>query len=281
MKQIRPLMTAATLILLGAAPLAAQAMPSAGSDPAAQGKYAMMKHHASARLTVSGQGQSSAQPDMAAITLGVSSRADTAAEAMRQNAETQNAIIDTLKGAGIEPRDIQTTGLNLSPTMNYPQDGTPPELTGYAARNSVTVRVRDIAGLGAVLDQLVASGANEIGNISFAREDMTAAEDAARAAAVKDARRRAGIMAEAAGMRLGPLLRLSDTVSESQPAPVMRAMAMGKSEDATPIEAGELTVTADVTAIFAMLPADAPQDHDMDENAEGAEDAGTPDQPAN
>ena len=88
-------------------------------------------------------------------------------------------------------------------------------------------------------------------------------------------------MAEAAGMRLGPLLRLSDTVSESQPAPVMRAMAMGKSEDATPIEAGELTVTADVTAIFAMLPTDAPQDHDMDENAEGAEEAGTPDQPAN
>lgn len=274
MTRFRPLMTAATLIALTAGPLAAQGMQPGDPAPLEHGHRTMMKQHASARLTVTGQGQTSAQPDMATITLGVSSRAETAAQAMSQNAETQGAIIETLKGAGIEARDIQTTGLNLSPMLDYSQDGTPPRLTGYAAQNSVTVRVRDIAGLGAVLDQLVASGANEIGNISFTREDMSAAEDEARAAAVKDARRRAGIMAEAAGMRLGPLLRLSDAPAERQPVPVMRAMGMAKGDAAAPIEAGELTVTANVSAIFAMQPIDAPQAPDMGEQPD--QDAETP-----
>lgn len=86
--------------------------------------------------------------------------------------------------------------------MNQFKDGEAPRVTGYAAQNNVTVRVRDIAGLGAVLDKLVASGANEIGGINFTREDMTEAEDATRSAAVQDARRRAEIADEAAGMRL-------------------------------------------------------------------------------
>lgn len=270
MKQFRPLTLTAMLIALTAGPLAAQGVQPGGNFSMEHERHAMMKHHTSARLTVTGQGQVSAQPDMAMITLGVSSRAATAAEAMTRNATAQGAVIDTLKGAGVEARDIQTSGLSLSPTLDYSQDGAPPRLTGYAAANSVTVRLRDISGMGAVLDQLVASGANEIGNISFTREDMSAAEDEARAAAVRDARRRAEIMAGAAGMRLGPLLRLSDTPASSQPVPVMRAMA--PSDSATPIEAGELTVSADVTAIFAMLPADAPQDGDgaqpVEESAE-------------
>ena len=283
MRQFRPLMTAATLIVLGAGPLAAQGAPGDMPPANSPAHPAMMmhgKHHgAMARLTVGGQGLSSAQPDLATISLGVSSRAATAAEAMTQNAEAQNKVIEALKAEGIEARDIQTSGLNLSPMLDYSKDGEAPRVTGYAAQNNVTVRVRDIAGLGAVLDKLVASGANEIGGINFTREDMTEAEDAARSAAVQDARRRAEIMAEAAGMRLGPLLRLSDTPVESQPVPMMRMMAAeAKGSAPTPVEAGELTVSANVTAIFALLSADdeMPQDggamdQDQDQGSADAE----------
>lgn len=255
MPQFRPLLTAATLIVLGASPMMAQAQPT--DAPQQDMGHQMMKHpRAMARLTVTGQGQATAQPDLAMITLGVSTRAATAAEAMAQNASQQGAVIDTLKAEGIEARDIQTSGLNLSPQMDYSDQGKAPKLTGYVAQNSVTVRVRDIPALGGVLDKLVASGANEISGISFLREDMTEAEDKARVEAISDARRRAEIMAEAAGMKLGRLMSLSDSQISEAPRPMLAMSADARGKAAPPIEAGELTIGANVTAVFAMRPAE-------------------------
>lgn len=283
MSQFRPLLSAATLIVMGAA-LPALAQAPAPDAPPPKMAHHGMKHggpHAGpmARLTVTGQGQSAAQPDMATVTLGVSTRATTAADAMAQNATEQAKVIDTLKAEGIEARDIQTAGLNLSAMMDYSDQGQAPKLTGYAAQNTVTVRVRDLAGLGAVLDKLVASGANEINGIGFSRDDMTAAEDEAQTAAVADARRRAEIMAEAAGMRLGRLMALSDAQVASPPRPMMAMRAEAKSAD-TPIEAGEMTVDAQVTAIFELVAMDAPDA--MPGDMPGAEPQGdAPPPPAN
>ncbi|SMO61757.1 SIMPL domain-containing protein [Paracoccus laeviglucosivorans] len=252
MSRLRPLATVATLAMLAAAPVLAQApAPNEPPPPAHQG-HKPMPHHA--KLTVSGQGQSTAQPDMATINVGVSTEATTAAEAMSQNATRQQAVIDALKADGVEARDIQTSGLNLSPKMEY-ADGQAPKLVGYTAQNSVTVRIRDLANLGAALDKLVATGANEISGISFGRDDMTEAQDTARAEAVTDARRRAEQMAKAAGMRLGALRALSDTPIVEGPRPMMAMRAEAKA-DATPIEAGELGVSAQVTAVFDLLPAE-------------------------
>ncbi len=266
MPALRPLLTAATLIVLGAAPLAAQTpAPDAPQPPAMMGDHGMkhrgMHHAPMARLTVAGQGQATTQPDLATINLGVSTRAATAAEAMTQNAGAQAKVIETLKAEGIEARDIQTAGLNLTPWMDYSDNGQSPRLAGYAAQNSVTVRVRDIAGLGVVLDKLIASGANEISGITFSREDMTATEDEARIKAVADARRRAEIMAEAAGMKLGPLMALSDVPMDSGPMPMSRLAIAGDGKmGIAPIEAGELAVTTSVTAVYALRPANAPEE---------------------
>lgn len=270
MPQFRPLLTAATLIVLGAGPLMAQAPAPDAPPPPPIGHHGMKHPGPMAELTVTGEGQSTAQPDLATVSLGVSSRADTAAEAMSQNAAQQTKVIDALKGAGVEARDIQTSGLNLSPVIDY-QDGQPPKLTGYAAQNMVTVRVRDIAGLGPVLDKLVGAGANEINGIGFSREDMTEALDKARADAIADARHRAEVMAEAAGMRLGPLMSLSEAQIAGGPQPMM--MAADAKRGGAPIEAGELSVTANVTAVFAMHDAKAPKP-----GPEG-EDAGAPPPP--
>lgn len=266
MTVFRPLLTAATLIVLGTAPLAAQTSANdAPQPPATMTEHHGMKHHGKhhgpmARLTVGGQGQATTQPDLATIGLGVSTRAATAAEAMAKNAEAQAKVIETLKTAGIEARDIQTSALNLAPVMDYADNGQPPKLTGYAAQNSVTVRMRDIAGLGALLDKLIASGSNELGGISFSREDMTATENEARVKAVADARRRAEIMAEAAGMKLGPLVALSDVPMDAGPMPMPRmAMAADAKMGGAPIEAGELTVTTNVTAVYALRPENMPE----------------------
>ena len=279
MTPFRPLLTAATLIVLGAAPLVAQTAAPDAPQPPAQMEHDVMKHHGKhhnkhhgpmARLTVGGQGQATTQPDLATINLGVSTRAATAAEAMAQNAEAQAKVIETLKAEGIEARDIQTSGLNLAPVLDYTDDGQPPKLTGYAAQNSVTVRMRDIAGLGLVLDKLIASGANDISGITFSREDMTATEDKARGKAVADARRRAETMAAAAGMKLGPLMALSDQPVDSGPMPMPRmAMAAEAKMGGAPVEAGELSVVTQVTAVYVLRPMDAPDAPESDDMPEG------------
>ncbi|MDS9467549.1 SIMPL domain-containing protein [Paracoccus sp. MBLB3053] len=258
MSHLRPFLAAASLaILAGGAAVAQSPAPGDTPPPARMGHHG--KGHHAAMLTVTGQGSSSAQPDMARITLGVSTEAETAAEAMTQNSTQQQAVLEALKAEGIEDRDIQTAGLNLSPRMEY-NNGQPPKMVGYVAQNTVHVRVRDLAGLGGILDKLVSTGANEISGISFGREDMAEAQDKARAEAVADARHRAELMAQAAGMKLGNLRALSDSPIAEGPRPMMAMRAEAKGDSPVPIAAGELEVTAQVTAIFELLPANAPDD---------------------
>lgn len=260
MNQLRPTLMAASIALLTAVPAVAQS-PAPGAD--APPPPAMMDHHArpfhAAKLTVTGTAQATAQPDLAIVTLGVSTEAETAAAAMSENSTRQQAVIDALKAEGVEARDIQTSGLNLSPKMDY-RNNQPPKMVGYSASNTVTVRVRDIAGLGKVLDKLVATGANEISGISFTREHMTEAEDSARGDAIKDAQRRAELMAEAAGLKLGRLRALSDGHVQDAPRPMMAMRADAAPAGAVPIAAGEIEISSSVTAVFDLLPLDAP-DH--------------------
>lgn len=209
-------------------------------------------------VSVTGQGQSTVAPDIAVVTVGVTVQAPSAAEAMRQNTERQQVIIDTLKARGIEPRDIQTSGLNLNPVQDYSREGQPPVVTGYQATNVVTVRVRQLPQLGEALDGLVGAGANEINGISFQRENIEEAENEARAAAVENARMRAQVIANAAGMELGRLLSIADQSGRQGPQPMMRAMAMdaaAKESAPVPVEAGELSIAADVSVIWELRPA--------------------------
>ena len=242
---------AAGLLAFG---LAATALP--GAVLATPGSAQSAHHHrAFAVLSVPGEGQSSAEPDEAQVSVGVSVQAPTATEAMAQNAELQSAVIEQLMSEGVEARDIQTAGLNLSPVQDYLQDGKPPVVTGYSAQNMVTIRVRDLSRLGDVLDKLVESGANQIHGISFSRSDTTEAENEARVAAIETARERAEVMARAAGGTLGPLMSLSDSVVSPGPHPMMMMNAAREARSSTPIQAGELTMSATVSATYALIPA--------------------------
>ncbi len=203
-------------------------------------------------ITVTGVGEIVAPPDMAIVTVGATSEAETAAEALSATSLAVSAALNVLTGAGIEARDLQTSGVSLSPRMVWPNDGNgAPRIEGYVASNQVTARVRDLGSLGGVLDAVVSSGANTLSGVSFALSEPRAAEDAARRAAVADARARAALYAEAAGVGLGAVQQISE---EGGAAPMQRMMAAeaAMSDAAVPVAPGELTISARVRIVFAI-----------------------------
>lgn len=217
--------------------LAATALPAfAAGEPSAAER---------GRITLFGEGTASAVPDTATVSIGTLSTAKTAREAMDANTKAMTAVIETLKKAGIEARDLATDGFSVQPRYTYPKPGPNPEaprLDGYEVRNQVTVRVRDLGKLGAVLDAAVTSGSNQIGGIAFTVAEPAALLDKARAAAVADARRKATVYAEAAGVKLGRVLDISEPGADMAPRPMMMARSadFAKAEAApVPIEAGE------------------------------------------
>lgn len=204
-------------------------------------------------LTVSAEGMVLTTPDRATISLGINAQADTAQEAMTKAATVQSDVIGSLREAGIEGRDLQTTSITLSPVRNY-YEKKAPKVTGYEAANIITIRVRDLTKLGAILDKAVAQGANDLRDVRLEREDIADLEDQARADAVAKARHRAEILSAAAGVSLGRVLSISEGGETTRaPAMMMRAVAADAAESAsTPVEAGEIAVQSHVTMVFEL-----------------------------
>ena len=202
------------------------------------------------RLTVGGEGRVSAVPDMATITLGVSARAGTASAALAEVNGRIRDILTVLTGAGVAEADIQTSDLSLSPLYPNRSSGTDPvEVSGFAAANRVTIRQRDLSGLGAVLDTVTSAGANELRGLSFGLQDPQPAQDAARIAAVAEARRKAALYAGAAGVELGPIVSLSESGGIVPQPMMMREMALA-SDGPVPLAEGEIELTAQVTLVY-------------------------------
>lgn len=232
------------LPLLLAAALALPAVASAQPKP---------PHHAPSRIVVVGEGEAAIAPDMAIVSLAVMKEADTARAALDANNEAIAAVIKAMRDAGIEGRDLQTSGLQINPRYVYPQDnsGTPPTIQGYQVSNTLTVRVRDLAKVGEIIDQSVTLGVNQGGNISFTNNDSSAAVTEARKLAVKDAVARATTLAEAAGVKLGDIVEITEQSMMPQPMPVgARAYRMEAASDAVPVEAGENSYRAQVNVTF-------------------------------
>lgn len=204
-------------------------------------------------LNLSAYGETRVAPDMATINLGVVTEAPTAAGALSANATRMNEVMAALKKAGIAEKDIQTSGLNLSPQYDYVQNE-PPKLRGYQASNQVTVTVNDLAKVGAAVDATVKAGANNVNNIAFGLKDPTAAENAAREAAVKALSSKADLYARATGHRVGRLVTLSEGggYSPPSPMPVMAYARMEKAMDSTPVSGGELRVRIDITGLYEL-----------------------------
>lgn len=200
-------------------------------------------------ITVSGEGRISAAPDMAILRLGVSREARKASDAMRAASDAAALVLAQVKQAGIEPRDVQTANVSLSPRWQNTQN-TAPRVVGYIASNDLVVRVRDLSSLGDLMDAVVGDGANQMNGLSFAIAEPRSLQDKARQAAVKDAQSKAGLLADAAGVSLGPVMTIAENNGGHVPMTMARGAMMESS--AVPIAAGELDITINVTVIFGI-----------------------------
>ncbi len=213
------------------------------------------------RFTVTGHGEVKAEPDLAQVSVGVRTRAKTAAEALRRNTAAMRRIFDLLKNRfGVQDKDLATGNFSITPVMQYfqPKPGKPtppPKVVGYDVSNMLSVRVRALDKLGAILDAVVRDGANRLHGISFGFSDRRRLMDEARRKAVADAKARAKLYAEAVGFQLGPVVEVREGGVRPLPVPVRRGRMMAKAvlaEDAAPvpIARGEQSVRAEVTIVW-------------------------------
>ena len=210
-------------------------------------------------LTVSGEGIVKGAPDIALITLGVVSEASAAREALDANSQSMNRILTALKEGGIEARDLQTSGFSVEPIYSQPpqdfDNSQPfePEIIGYRVRNNLTLRIRDLQKVGALLDQVVTLGANSISGPTFTVDDPKPLEDEARRAAIADALRKSTLYAEAADIALGPIFRIEEGYAQPpQPLAAGAMMRMEAAASPVPIEGGELTFEVTVTVSWRL-----------------------------
>lgn len=205
-------------------------------------------------LNVNGLGQVFLTPDIAYIYVGVHSEGAVASEAVERNKQQTSEVITALKNAGVDSKDIRTTNFSIWPSQQYSPDGT---LNGtlYMVDNSVYVVVRDLDGLGDLLDKAISAGANSINSIQFDVADKSKAVEEARTKAVEDAKKQAVSLADAAGVSLGSIQNIS--FYDSSPYPMFEGKGGGggmamDAASAVPIQPGQLTIAVSVNLTYSI-----------------------------
>ncbi|WP_425374191.1 SIMPL domain-containing protein [Neorhizobium lilium] len=208
-------------------------------------------------IIVAGQGEASVAPDMAFLSLAVVRNAKTADAALSANSAAMKDVLASLRNAGVAERDIQTSNFSIQPQYRQtePKNGAappPPEVVGYEVSNSVSVKVRDLAKLGSLIDASVKLGVNQGGQISFTNDKPDAVLADARKAAVANAVAKAKTLAEAAGVKLGRVLQINEDTPMAMPAPMMRMLVAKQMEDSVPVAGGENSYSVTVNVTFAL-----------------------------
>lgn len=229
--------------LLLAATVAAPTVAAAqGTTPSTDGTL----------LSVSAQGETRRVPDVATLSAGVVTQAEEADDALQANASQMNRLMQAIAKAGIEERDIRTSGLSVSPRYRR-ADGQAPQISGYQASNTVSLKVRDITRLGEVIDALVASGANQVHGPQFEIGEPDEAYDEARRTALQNARDRAGLYASALGLEVRRIISISEGGGfMPPPMPMMAMRAMDSAAEASPVSPGESTVSVNLDVVFEL-----------------------------
>jgi uncharacterized protein YggE len=203
-------------------------------------------------ISVTGSGAVSGRPDTTEVTAGVITQATTAARALAQNSAVVEKVLKAVVTLGIAEKDIQTSSVNVVPQRRQGrQEAYPPDIVGYEVSNQLRVKVRDLAILGRLLDELVSQGANNLGGIRFSVAEPAPLLDQARAKAVADARRKAEVYATAAGVKLGRVLSIRESaavVPRFEGFQAMRTIA----PSAVPVAPGEQEFEASVGITYAI-----------------------------
>ena len=237
----RWVIVSALLAVLGAA-----LVLSTGCTPPTSSAKAISEDDSTIRsIQVRGRGTAGTQPDVATLRLGVQTEAETADEALAQNNERMQSLIDALEEAGVAADRIQTQSVRLRPRYEESQpEGGSRELSGYMASNIVEVRIEDLDVLGSILDSAVQAGGNRVEGIQFEISDTTELQDQAREAAWEDAHHKAEQLAALANAELGTVVRINE--SSNLPRPVVREEIAMDRAAAVPVEPGTQTVEIEV-----------------------------------
>lgn len=202
-------------------------------------------------ISVSGTGRVLVTPDVVRFNIGIETRAATVADAQKQSADSSQKLTDALKKAGIKPEDIQTSNYSIYPDyITGPNQA--PKLNGYVINNTLAVVVRDVSKAGEVLDAAGAAGANQISNITFAKENNADALKQARTAAMNDAFQKAQQLAAAGKVSVGSVIKIVENTSSQPPTPLRDAVGAAPSAAVTQIESGQYQVTVDVQVTYAI-----------------------------
>ncbi|MDR7422753.1 MAG: SIMPL domain-containing protein [Armatimonadota bacterium] len=197
------------------------------------------------QIATTGTGRADVMPDVAALTLGAQVQRASAADAMAEAHRIAGAVIARWRALGLRPEDIRTAAVGVTPFFTPPRDGGAPQVAGYRAVEMLTATVTDLTLVGRALDAGIAAGANQVSGITFGLRDPSRARGAALAAAVRDAREKAEVIAQAAGLRITGIERMVEESAAVQ-ARELRIAAGA----AAPIEPGLVTVTAQVSMTF-------------------------------
>jgi uncharacterized protein YggE len=203
-------------------------------------------------VTVVGMGETTSRPDMAQVQVGVVTQSKTAAQALEENNTAMTALFKSLSDHGVGEKDIQTTNFNVAPQYRRDDRGQQAtEIVGYQVTNMLRVKVRQLNRLGKVIDDVVKLGANQLHGISFSVAEPAPLFDEARRKAMADARRKAELYAQEAGVKLGRVRHIQE-----QPPHVPRGeflgLARAAAAESVPVAPGEQEFHASITVTYAI-----------------------------
>jgi uncharacterized protein len=224
--------------------------PASAAVTTAQGCKA-----STSKITVQGTGHATGTPNLLNAVFGFSTTAGSSTAALSENNEKVTQALSALESSGVASRDVQTTGLSLSPQYAYP-NGAPPTLTGYQVTDTVNATVRDVSKAGSAIDAVVgaAGDAAQIDGLNFSIADPSKVQDEARAQAVHLAVAHAEAMAAAAGRRLGPVCSLTDNTQPQPPPFASSGLAQAAPSSGVPVQPGTQLETDQVTLVYGLVP---------------------------
>lgn len=203
-------------------------------------------------LKLSGEGSVSASPNMSTITLGVITENENLTSAQQENNQKITSVINSLSGLGIKKDDIKTVDYRIE--MVYDYENSTQTLRGYRVIHMLQITNNDIARTGSIVDTAVKNGANTVSNIEFSIKNPQKYYNQALSLSLKNAQSKASALAKDMNVNVNPVPILVQEVGQ-MPSPMpMQANMFAKSAAATPIQPGELTITATIQAHFLYLP---------------------------
>lgn len=201
-------------------------------------------------IQISGEGKAYAKPDVAMISFGMHSEALKSQDAVNANNIKMNAVIVAIKAQGVEDKDIQTTMYNLQPKYDYSIRGDS-TFAGYTLDQQVAVKIRNFDNINAILDKATVAGANTVGNLYFAVDDMEKVQGQARAQAIMKAKEKANSMVAGTGLRLGKITNISEGYGGYAQPMYVSAMAKDSMESVAPsIQTGQQEITVTITLTY-------------------------------